>query len=180
MVTVNKTAVVRPAVLADAAQIAQVHVDSWHTTYPGIFAPAAIAGHTLERRLALWTRHLTEAHERHALFVAIQHDTVVGFASLGAFRLQGPPIEGEGELNAIYLLQRVQRQGIGSQLVSAGSDWLHRSGFAAMRCWVVRGNQSADAFYARLGGRVVSTTTFEVEGSLMVEDCYRFELPMET
>ena len=180
MVTVTETAVVRPATLADAAQIAQVHVDSWQTTYPGIFAPAAIAGHTLERRLALWTRHLTEAHERHALFVAARAGAVVGFASLGAFRLPGPPIEGEGELNAIYLLQRVQRQGIGRQLVSVGSGWLHRSGFKAMRCWVVRGNQSADAFYARLGGRVVGTTTFDVEGSLMVEDCYRFELPMET
>ena len=176
----TEAAVVRLATLADAAQIAQVHVDSWHTTYPGIFAPAAIAGHTLERRLALWTRHLTEAHERHALFVAARAGAVVGFASLGAFRLPGPPIEGEGELNAIYLLQGVQRQGIGRQLVSVGSRWLHRSGFKAMRCWVVRGNQSADAFYARLGGTVVATTTFEVEGSLMVEDCYRFKLPMET
>ena len=177
--TVTQAAVVRPAVLADAAQIAQVHVDSWHTTYPGIFPSTAIAGHTLERRLALWTRHLTEASERHALFVAVRAGAVVGFASLGAFRVQGPPIDGEGELNAVYLLQRVQRQGIGRQLVSAGSDWLHRSGFAAMRCWVVRGNQSAEAFYARLGGAVVATTTFEVEGSLMTEDCFRYKLPME-
>ena len=175
----TQTALVRPAVLADAAQIAQVHVDSWHTTYPGIFPPAAIAGHTLERRLALWTRHLTEASERHALFVAVQADTVVGFASLGAFRLQGPPIEGEGELNAIYLLQRAQRQGLGRQLMQAGGAWLQRGGFKAMRCWVVRGNVSAEAFYMRQRGIVVATTTFEVEGALMTEDCFRYELPLE-
>ncbi len=167
---------VRPAMLTDAAQIAQVHVDSWHTTYTGIFPPAAIAGHTLERRLALWTRHLGEASDRHALFVAVQADAVVGFASLGAFRVQGLPIEGEGELNAIYLLQRVQGQGIGRRLADAGSRWLQQAGFAAMRCWVVRGNLPAEAFYARLGGLVVGTTTFEVEGALLVEDCYRFEL----
>ena len=177
--SMTEATVVRPAVLADAAQIAQVHVDSWHTTYPGIFPPAAVAGHTLERRLALWTRHLTEASERHALFVAVQAHTVVGFASLGAFRVQGPPIEGEGELNAIYLLQQAQRQGLGRQLMQAGGAWLQRGGFKAMRCWVVRGNVSAEAFYTRQRGIVVASTTFEVEGALMTEDCFRYELPLE-
>lgn len=177
--SVNQAALVRPAVLTDAAQIAQVHVDSWRTTYAGIFPPAAIAGHTLERRLALWTRHLSEASERHALFVAVQVDTVVGFASLGAFRVQGPPIEGEGELNALYLLQRAQRQGLGRQLMQAGGAWLQRGGFSAMRCWVVRGNLSAEAFYTRQRGIVVATTTFDIEGALMTEDCFRYELPLE-
>jgi GNAT superfamily N-acetyltransferase len=168
---------IRPAVLADVPQIAQVHVDSWHTTYPGIFAQSVIAGQTLERRLALWTRFIDQAAGRQTMFVAVQADAVVGFASLGPFRVQGPPIEGEGELNAIYLLQRVQGQGIGRRLVSVAAAWLQQAGFAAMRCWVVRGNQRADAFYAGLGGVVVGTSSFDVEGVLTVEDCFRFELP---
>lgn len=175
----SQTAItIRRAVLADVPQIAQVHVDSWHTTYPGIFAPATIAGQTLERRVALWTRFFGEPADRQTMFVAVHGDTVLGFASLGFFRVQGPPIEGEGELRAIYLLQRAQGQGVGFRLVKAASAWLQQAGFAAMRCWVVRGNTRADAFYARLGGLVVDSATFEVEGLPAVEDCFRFELPI--
>jgi GNAT superfamily N-acetyltransferase len=167
--------VVRPATLADAAEIAAVHVESWHTTYRGIFPQVAIDAQTIERRLALWTHALQMLSGARNLVVALRGNEVVGFASFGPLRTDGPPIEGEGELNAIYLRENAQRAGIGRQLFNAGARWLGQAGFNAMRCKVVRGNP-ASGFYLHLGGQLVATATFELEGTELVEDTYRFEL----
>ncbi len=167
--------VVREATLADATGIAAVHVDSWHTTYPGILPQAAIDEHTLERRKGLWTHVLEMPSAGRGVWVAVRDVEVVGFAAFGPLRTDGPPIEGEAELTSIYLRQGVQRAGIGRRLFDAGARWLKSAGFGAMRCKVVRGNP-AIAFYERLGGRVVGTATFELDGVQIVEDTYRFEL----
>ena len=167
--------IVRPATLADAAEIAAVHVESWHTTYRGSFPQAAIDAHTVERRLALWTHALQLPSGARSLLVAVRGNAVVGFASLGRLRADGPPIEGEGEMNAIYLRENAQRAGIGRQLFGAGARWLSHAGFNAMRCKVVRGNP-ASGFYLHLGGQLVASATFELEGTQLVEDTYRFEL----
>ncbi len=167
--------VVRPATLADAPGIAAVHVDSWHTTYRGIFPQAAIEEHTLERREGLWTHVLEMPSAGRSVWVAVCGDEVIGFAAFGPLRTDGPPIEGEAELTSIYLRDGVQRAGIGRRLFGAGARWLKTAGFGAVRCKVVRGNP-AIAFYQRLGGRVVDTGTFELDGMQIVEDTYRFEL----
>ena len=166
---------VREATLADAQEIAAVHVESWRTTYRGIFPQAAIDAHTVEQRLALWTHVLQMPSGTRNAFVARYGGDVVGFASLGPLRVDGPPIDGEAELNAIYLRQSAQRLGIGRTLFDAGARWLADAGFKAMRCKVVRGNP-ASGFYLHLGGQLVATATFEIEGTQLVEDTYRFEL----
>jgi GNAT superfamily N-acetyltransferase len=155
-----------------------VHVRSWRTTYPGIFPQAAIDEHTVERRLGMWTHALQMPTAVRNVFVALRGSELVGFASLGPLRSDSPPLEGEGELNAIYLLENAQRAGIGRQLFDTGARWLRHAGFNAMRCKVVRGNP-ATGFYLRLGGRLVATATLELEGLPLVEDTYRFELPDE-
>jgi ribosomal protein S18 acetylase RimI-like enzyme len=167
--------IVRPATLADVSGIAQVHVDSWHSTYRGIFPQAAIDEHTVERRRGLWTHVLEMPSAVRNVLVAQRGSEVVGFACFGPLRTDGPPIEGEGELSAIYLRTNAQRAGIGRQLFDVGARWLRSRNFTAMQCKVVRGNP-AIGFYQRLGGRVVATETFGLEGVQLVEDTYRFEL----
>ena len=184
---------VRRATEADAAGIAQVHVQSWHATYPGILPAAEIERHTLARRAGLWGRALQAP--AHGVFVAVAVDeagsneagagSVHGFASTGAFRVepdggegQGKSEgagEGEGELNALYLLPTAQMQGTGRRLFDAGAHALREAGFAAMRCWVLQGNP-AIAFYERLGGVRVASKTFTVDGVVVGEHCYRFDL----
>ena len=182
---------VRRATEADAAGIAQVHVQSWRATYPGILPVAEIERHTLARRAGLWARALQAP--AHGVLVAVAADEagadeaaacrVHGFASTGAFRVepaggdgQGEGAgEGEGELNALYLLPTAQRQGTGRRLFDAGVHALREAGFVAMRCWVLQGNP-AIAFYERLGGVRVASKTFTVDGVAVEEHCYRFDL----
>ena len=185
---------VRRATEADAAGIAQVHVQSWHATYPGILPETEIERHTLVRRAGLWARALQAP--AHGVFVAVAADEtgageagaakVHGFASTGSFRtdLAGADGQGEGagegagegELNALYLLPTAQRQGTGRRLFDAGVHALHEAGFVAMRCWVLQGNP-AIAFYERLGGVRLASKTFTVDGVTVEEHCYRFDLP---
>ena len=175
--------IVRRAALADVAGIARVHVQSWHATYAGILPTAEIERHTLARRAGTWARLLDRTTA--VVFVAARSDGVLGFSNTGPFRVtegqaqdEGPGQrlgEGEGELNALYLLPTAQRQGIGRQLFDAGANALRVAGFTAMRCWVLHGNP-AIAFYERLGGERVASKTFSVEGATVAEHCYRFRL----
>lgn len=54
---------IRSATLDDAAGIAEVHVASWRWAYTGLLPQAAIDQRTFERRLAHWSRVLTEHTE---------------------------------------------------------------------------------------------------------------------
>ena len=166
---------VRRATEADAAGIAQVHVQSWHATYPGILPAAEIERHTLAQRAGMWARALQAPVT--GVFVAVAANEVRGFASTGAFRVEPAGIDGqgEGELNALYLLPSAQRQGTGRLLFDAGANALRDAGFAAMRCWVLQGNPAV-AFYERLGGVRVASKTFTVDGVAVEEHCYRFDL----
>ena len=167
--------IVRRAALADAAGIARVHVQSWHATYPGILPAAEIERHTLARRACTWARLLDGTAA--VVFVAARADRVLGFANTGPFRVTegGTEGQGEGELNALYLLPTAQKGGIGRSLFNAGANALREAGFSAMRCWVLHGNP-AIAFYERMGGERVASKTFSVEGATVAEHCYRFRL----
>ncbi len=169
--------IVRRAGLADVAGIARVHVQSWHANYPGILPVTEIERHTLARRAGMWARLLDGAAA--VVFVAVRADAVLGFANTGPFRVGDGDAQdegqGEGELNALYLLPTAQKQGIGRSLFNAGANALREAGFNSMRCWVLHGNP-AIAFYERMGGERVASKNFSVEGATVAEHCYRFRL----
>ena len=174
---------VRRATQADVPGVAQVHVQSWQATYPGILPAAEIERHTLARRVAIWTRALSAPAAGTAMLVAVRENEVLGFASTGPFRVEKPQAaepcsdEGraDGELNALYLLPSVQRQGIGRCLFDAAAQNLRQAGFGAMRCWVLHGNPAV-AFYEHVGGVLTASKSFAVAGATVVEHCYRFNL----
>ena len=174
---------VRRATLVDVPGVAQVHVQSWQATYPGILPAAEIERHTLARRVAMWTRALSAPAAGMAMFIAVRANEVQGFASTGPFRVEKPQAaepcsdEGraDGELNALYLLPSAQRQGIGRRLFDAAAQDLRQAGFGAMRCWVLHGNPAV-AFYENIGGVRAASKTFAVAGAMVVEHCYRFDL----
>ena len=94
---------VRAADLADAAAIAQVHVDSWRTTYRGIVPDAFLAGLPSERRTEAWTGILRDSSAQSCVYVAADSQgTVVGFASGGPERA-GDALH-TGEVYALYPL----------------------------------------------------------------------------
>ena len=156
---------VRRADVSDAAALAMVHVESWKTTYRGLMPDDFLDSLDRGRYAERWQRSLRDDTTR--VYVAEDHQEVVAYASCG------PERAGEngfaGELYAIYVLEKAQRQGHGKALVRAATGGLRELGFSDMIVWVLRDNERARAFYEHLGGVYVRTQPITI-GSAVLED----------
>lgn len=161
---------IRLARVTDADGVARVHVESWRTTYPGLVPEEYLARLSCERQTHFWVGALDERRSGQRVWVAEEEGgEIVGFATAGPERSRDP-VYG-GELYGIYLVQRVQRQGLGRQLVREAARWLDERGLGAMLVWVLADNPSR-RFYEALGGEFVRQQVITIGGSELVEVAY--------
>lgn len=161
---------IRPAVVKDAPGIAQVHVESWKTTYKGIFTDDLLDHLSVSDRTRSWNDILTKPPDRFVtLAVCDCAGSIVGFACGGEERTGH--LGCDGELQAIYLLESVQRQGVGTLLIRQFVRELRLRGFSSMAVWVLARNPSR-RFYEALGGRLLTQQQIERGGESYVEVAY--------
>jgi len=159
---------VRPAVPDDAAAIARVHVASWRTTYRGLLPDDFLSSLSEESYTDRWRRVMGDGLSR--VFVVDQDQDVVGFASCGRERAGETGFS--GELYAIYMLDRAQRQGHGRELVRAAAGALREMKLPDMIVWVLRDNMAARRFYERLGGVYVRAQPITIGTATLEEVSY--------
>ncbi len=163
---------IRKAMVADAAAIAHVHCESWRSTYPSIVPQPAIDDWaSLRARTDSWIAVLTA--QKSPVWVCEQAGAVVGFACAGSASAVEHGLT--GQLFALYLLQRVQRQGIGQALTRTALHHLHSVGHNSVRVEVLKGNQPAIAFYERMGATLRSEVPFEMSGFPLAEYVYGWD-----
>ncbi len=135
---------IRRASVADAADIADVHVRTWQSAYAHVFGAQRLAGLDVEARAERWARVLRDGE---AIFVADTDDRVVAFVSVG------PASDDDrvGELYAIYALPEAWGTGAGPDLMQAGVDALREAGYRKAILWVLEDNPRARRFYEREG-----------------------------
>ncbi len=161
---------VREATIADAEAIGRVHVQSWVESYRGILPDVFMDQVAQENREPMWRRWLTEHAAQNFVYVAEDSaGEVVGFASAGAEREKTTGYD--GELYALYLLQRCQKKGLGRKLVQAVAQRLLAEGFHSMLVWVLADNPTRH-FYAYLGGVLVAEKRIEIGGADLAEIAY--------
>jgi len=159
---------VRAAVADDARSIAEVHVESWKTTYKGIFPETVLDNLSVEKREHSWNAALAETN----LVTLVACDAghrVVGFICGGAERTG--QLGCDGELYATYLLEGAQRQGLGTLLIRRFVHELKSRGFTSMAVWVLALNASRK-FYEALGGQVIGEQQIEQGGQSFTEIAY--------
>ena len=80
--------VIRAARVADASQIAVVHVRSWQGAYRGLLPQAYLDGLDPAERVGRWKRSLAEAANdgRNGVLVADASGTLLGFAGYAPSR----------------------------------------------------------------------------------------------
>ncbi|MCB9135802.1 MAG: GNAT family N-acetyltransferase [Anaerolineales bacterium] len=169
---------IRPALLRDAPGIAQVHVQSWQTSYRNIVSDEVLHNQSISRRQGYWEQILayeTSGEDLHCVFVA-ENDTgeIVGFASAGKSRQENLPFG--GELYAIYLLEAVKRQGIGEKLFRAVTKKLRAEGFLSMMLWVLADNVPGRRFYEKMGGHPVIEQAIVIGGQELIEIAYGWNI----
>lgn len=168
---------IRPGLLQDASGIAQVHVQSWQTSYRGIVSSEVLENQSVSRRQGYWEQVLayeTFGEDLHCVFVAAnENGEIVGFASGGKSRQENLPFA--GELYAIYLLETVKRQGIGQKLFYSATEKLRAEGFSSMMLWVLAENIPGRRFYEKMGGRPVTEQGIVIGGQELMEVAYGWD-----
>lgn len=141
---------IRPAIVLDAAQIADLHVRSWQAGYAGLVPKPVLDGVDRAARLTRWEELLRDTDwPRSGTLVAEEGDRLVGFARLcpegGTERSAG------GEVAAFHVTPVRWREGIGRTLMGVAVTQLANAGFDNAILWVVDGNHRAIHFYAAMG-----------------------------
>jgi GNAT superfamily N-acetyltransferase len=172
---------IRRASPADAAEIAQVHVSSWKSTYPGIVSQTYIDSLDPQQFASRWMDWLLLPES--LVLVAAMAEGVCGFVSGGRLRepLPSPPAVGDaevwkgkfgdGEIYALYVLQHAQGRGIGRGLMRCMAQSLLNAGYERAAVWVLEDNPSR-LFYEGLGGRPVAKQTIAIGGEELIEVAY--------
>ncbi len=143
---------VRPAVPADAADIADVQVRAWRTGYAGLLPDELLSALTVEQAEAVWRRAIeAPPTPRHAVLVASESGRTVGFAALGPADDGDLDFATSAELLALHVDPDRTRQGHGSRLLSASIDRIHNDGGAIAVAWLLDGDVPARSLYEASG-----------------------------
>ena len=154
---------VRPATVADAEGIAQIHVASWQAAYRDLM-PSAVLDHlSVEKRAAFWQTHL--ASQPLQTFVAELNGAILGFCDLVPSRDKDSNPKAVAEIVAIYVDPRHWRQGVGRALCLRALEAARRKQFIAVTLWSLGSNIAARNFYEALGFQLDGATKFETIGN---------------
>jgi len=156
---------IREAVLGDAAGIARVHYDTWQTAFRGVVPDEYLQSTSYEKRQSAWESALRRPNG--TKFVGVAEDEtgqIVGFAVGGPERTGDA--EYDGELEAVYILQRHQRQGIGRSLVAWTAKKLAQAGMGSLLVWTLADSPYRQ-FYEVSGGKQVRETERSFGGVML-------------
>lgn len=143
---------VRVAWADDAPAIAQVQGRAWRASYADLLPADVLDSFDTDAVAAAWREHLTRpADARNRVLVALEHNTVVGFAlcSPGADPDCDPVAD--GELSEITVDPGQRGLGHGSRLLQAGVDTLVADRFTRAVTWVTSTDDALRGFLTEAG-----------------------------
>jgi ribosomal protein S18 acetylase RimI-like enzyme len=162
---------VREALIADAADIARIDIETWRTSYAGILPEKLLVDMSPTQRTRLWSSVLART-PGDVIVATGRRGEVVGFASAGARR--DGPTRYAGEIFTLYVDPDAQGQGVGRLLLLGLFARLVRRGLRSAVVWVLRENPSR-FFYERLGGHLVSHRRINVGGAAVEAVAYGWD-----
>jgi GNAT superfamily N-acetyltransferase len=140
------TFIVRSPILADASEIAELHVSTWREAYSHLLPDTFFSEEYIAGRHSMWIHVLSHPSDDVVVKVAESDGAIIGFAGAGP----GIGLEGEApprprQLLALYLAATHYGSGAAQQLL----DEVLGDGPAML--WVAKQNPRATAFYTRNG-----------------------------
>ncbi len=166
--------IVRRAILEDAAEIANVHTNSWREAYLGLLPQDYLDDRplTFKNRYNLWQKVVLNS-EQFTLVAETKEHGIVGFINGGAGR--DKKFENYIEVYSFYLLKRYHGKKIGCNLLK---EYFHlNSTLGQDRCylWVLENNPTIK-FYEKSGGVYNNLTKVdEIAGQKVKELMYVWE-----
>ncbi|TQN41911.1 ribosomal protein S18 acetylase RimI-like enzyme [Blastococcus colisei] len=147
---------VRPALPQDADEIARIQVVTWRTAYRRALPEDVLDHWDAEAATASWASAITSPPTPgHGVLVALERNTVVGFAAFGPAELtpgEAPdPAGPTAELGTLLVEPRWGRRGHGSRLLAAVSDVARDGGAARLQVWLLEDDRVSQGFYESAG-----------------------------
>ena len=154
--------IIRKARVDDARGIAKVHLDTWKSAYRGIVPDDYLASLSSQKLERGWTKALQQVSPPEVVFVVDDpEEGIIGFARAGPCK--SDPYHYAAELQAIYILEKHQRKGLGTQLFFQVTRHFLQHKINSMVLWVLTEN-SATLFYEELGGTAIAQNQREIGG----------------
>ena len=136
----------------DATGIAEVQVRAWRREYADLLPPEVLDGLDPAQFAAAWQGSLNSPQDaRNRVLVALERNTVRGFAVTGpASDPDADPIA-VGEISELTVDPEHTRQGHGSRLVQACADTLRADRFGTALVWLTSQDDVRRAFLTGAG-----------------------------
>jgi ribosomal protein S18 acetylase RimI-like enzyme len=168
---------IRRANAADIPELARLHIASWRESYAGWMPDEVLANLDPEDWEERWRAQMAAADQdpAHAVFLAL--DETGAPAGFGACRRQTSqkllPLGFDGEVASLYLLRKIQGQGVGPRLIARMATHLVAHECRACGFWVFRNNAGARRFYERLGAAPTGIEgVWEIFGMVLPDIAY--------
>jgi GNAT superfamily N-acetyltransferase len=147
---------VRPGRPADAAEIARIQAVTWRTAYRGVLPRQVLDDWDEAAATVAWHAAVTAPPTPgHGVLVAVEGQTVVGFAAFGPPELtagqQQDPAGPSTEVSTLLVEPRWGRRGHGSRLLAAVADLAESGGAARLQVWLLETDQASSGFYESAG-----------------------------
>jgi GNAT superfamily N-acetyltransferase len=150
---------IRRARVADADTIAGVHIAAWRESYAGRMPEAVLDGFSRDEWRGRWEKRFAELADDPAGAIFLALDSAGLPAGFGCCSRQTSaklrPLGYDGEISSLYLLRRIQGEGMGRRLVGTMTAHLRAQGCTACGFWVFIDSREARAFYETLGAAPV-------------------------
>ncbi len=139
----------RTATVDDAEAIARVNVETWRSSYRGIFPDAFLAERSFTKQLEGTRNYLKNLSPKTTAFITeVSLVGVVGFCTGGAAREKIQDFD--GELFSLYVLKEYQRHGLGRLLLKATATFCEICKFRKILAWTLAASPFT-AFYRSIG-----------------------------
>ncbi len=166
---------IREATEADAAGIAHVKVNSWKTTYKGLFPDEVLDNLSVEDETARWARNLDSISKTYTSLALVAENDDKEIVGIAAGRKNDDRIYSyDCNLSIIYILKEFQRKKLGRRLTEQIVDFFIEKRFKSMIVWILKGNTNS-LFYEKLGGMPEEIQQVERWGIVYEEIGYTWE-----
>ncbi|MFM0094219.1 GNAT family N-acetyltransferase [Paraburkholderia nemoris] len=142
---------IRSANIDDAQMIADFHVKVWRHTYRDLAPAEAYAVLNEQHRGKQWKEKLSSNDSSQVVLIAEIDNRTVGIGAAGGS--SESIFDGRGEIKFLYVDPDFKRRGIGRELLVQLAIHLRKMNYQGAALSVVKGNESAIAFYEALNGR---------------------------
>ncbi|OLF10791.1 GNAT family N-acetyltransferase [Actinophytocola xanthii] len=149
-------ATVRPAVPADAGEIARIQLDTWRTAYADLLPEAVLEGLDAEQAALTWRQTIEQGPA--LVFVAVEGPYLVGFCAAGpapqdeTADAAGSPakdVETVALVSTLLVEPRWGRRGHGGRLLAEAGRAMRDAGSTRGITWVPEADKATLGFFER-------------------------------